>query len=68
VGGGFGVAAQASVRWRGEVRAVVAVLGRARGALRGRRPARAARATVGADPGAGLEPVTFERLPGGPGG
>jgi hypothetical protein len=42
VGGGFGVAAQASVRWRGENRA--AALRRARGA--------------------GLEPVTFERLPG----
>jgi hypothetical protein len=40
------VAAQASVRWRGENRA--AALRRARGA--------------------GLEPVTFERLPGDPGG
>jgi hypothetical protein len=62
------VAAQASWQVAGRGPRGGAALGRARGGLIGRRPGRARRAAVGAGPGAGLEPVTFERLPGRPGG
>jgi hypothetical protein len=66
VGGGFGVAAQASKGGGRDPRGG-AVLGRGRGACWGEGPIGRCGA-VGAGPGAGLEPVTFERLPGEPGG
>ena len=67
VGGGFGVAAQASERWR-------ARSARRCGAracawrLDGAKARSGGAGAVEAGPGAGLEPVAFERLPGRSGG
>ena len=54
-------------RWRGEVRAVVRRSGVAV-VLDGAKARSGAAGAVEAGPGAGLEPVTFEHLPGDPGG